>query len=156
MDRIKINLADWENAACPICTKNVNLEKAERDLYLVMTMIHGYSDTEIENLLDTPTDDKFNTTLCTEEETSVIDNGGVYYEDMSDCLMKIVNMKIIVGLPLIDGIDHNTMSDKEKYEYAMTRENHECQVFHSTQTFLDMLNANQVDTENLLFYEIVI
>ena len=65
-------------------------------------------------------------------------------------------MKIIVGLPLIDGIDHNTMSDKEKYEYAMTRENHECQVFHSTQTFLDMLNANQVDTENLLFYEIVI
>lgn len=75
---------------------------------------------------------------------------------MKICLMKIVNMKIIVGLPKIDGIDHNTMSDKEKYEYAMKRENYECQVFHSTQTFLDMLNANQVDTENLLFYEIVI
>lgn len=66
-------------------------------------------------------------------------------------------MKIIVGLPIeIDGIDHNTMSDKEKYEYAMKRENHECQVYHSTKTFLDMLNADQVDTENLLFYEIEI
>jgi hypothetical protein len=48
------------------------------------------------------------------------------------------------------------MSDEEKYEYAMKRENHECQVFHSTQTFLDMLNADQVDTENILFYEIEI
>ena len=64
-------------------------------------------------------------------------------------------MKIIVGLPLeIDGIDHNKMSDKEKYEYAMKRENRDCQVYHSTQTFLDMLNADQVDTENMLYYEV--
>ena len=78
---------------------------------------------------------------------------------MKICLMKnikqFVNMKIIVGLPLeIDGIDHNKMSDKEKYEYAMKRENRDCQVYHSTQTFLDMLNADQVDTENMLYYEV--
>ena len=76
---------------------------------------------------------------------------------MKICLMKIVNMKVIVGLPIeIDGINHDAMSDEEKYEYAMKRENHECKVFHSTQTFLDMLNADQVDTENILFYEIEI
>jgi hypothetical protein len=63
--------------------------------------------------------------------------------------------KIIVGLPIeIDGIEHNSMSDQEKYEYAMMPENWECQVYHSTQTFLEMLNADQVDTENLLFYEV--
>lgn len=63
--------------------------------------------------------------------------------------------KIIVGLPIeIDGIEHSSMTDQEKYEYAMKRENWECQVYHSTQTFLDMLNADQVDTENLLFYEV--
>lgn len=64
-------------------------------------------------------------------------------------------MKVIVGLPIeIDGIDHNTMSDKEKYDYAMKRENSECQVYNSTKTFLDMLNADQVDTENMFYYEV--
>ena len=84
MDRIKINLADWENAACPIYTKNVNLEKAERELYLVMTYIHGYSDSDIERLLADTSNDEFHDTLCREEEISVMENGGKYYEDMSD------------------------------------------------------------------------
>lgn len=78
---------------------------------------------------------------------------------MKICLMKnikqCVNMKIIVGLPIeIDGIDHNKMSDREKYEYAMKRENRDCQVYHSTTTFLNTLNADKVDTENMLYYEV--
>lgn len=66
-------------------------------------------------------------------------------------------MKVIVGLPIeIDGINYDAMTDKEKYDYAMNRENYECQIFHSTYSFLEMLNADQVDTDNLLFYEIVV
>jgi hypothetical protein len=59
--------------------------------------------------------------------------------------------KIIVGLPIGN---YSLMTDQEKYEYAMKRENWECQVYYSTRTFLDMLNTDQVDTENLLFYEV--
>ena len=36
MDRIKINLDDWECAVVAIKTDNVNLEQAEIDLYLRM------------------------------------------------------------------------------------------------------------------------
>ena len=64
-------------------------------------------------------------------------------------------MKVIVGLPIeIDGINHDTMSDQEKYDYAMKRENSECKVYHSTTTFLDELNSDKVDTENMFYYEV--
>lgn len=64
-------------------------------------------------------------------------------------------MKVIVGLPIeIDGINHDEMNDQEKYEYAMKKENTDCCVFHSTTTFLNMLNAEQIDTENMFYYEI--
>lgn len=59
--------------------------------------------------------------------------------------------KIIVGLPIGD---YSSMSDQEKYEFAMKQGNYECQVYHSTHTFLNMLNADEVDTENLYFFEV--
>lgn len=62
-----------------------------------------------------------------------------------------VTRKIIVGLPIGD---YSSMSDQEKYEFAMNPENWECQVYHSTHTFLMCLNADEVDTENLYFFEV--
>ena len=88
MDRIKINLLDWESAACAVYTKNVNLDKAETELYSQMRMKWGYDDNEISTYLNNggnETDrEKFLSRLCEEEETSVMENGGIYYEDMTD------------------------------------------------------------------------
>ena len=86
MDRISIELATWESAIVPICTENVDLERAEKMLYEVMTKIRGYSDEEIKTYLSSEyggrEKDKFMSCLCAEEENIVCSCGGVYYEDM--------------------------------------------------------------------------
>lgn len=94
MDRIKINLLDWESAACAIYTANVDLPTAEIELYSAMRAKWGYDDNDINKFLNTPDDDlndedynareKFLSRLCEEEELAVMRNGGTYYEDMSD------------------------------------------------------------------------
>lgn len=94
MDRIKIDLLDWESAACAIYTANVDLATAEIELYSAMRNKWGYDDNDINKFLNTPEDDlndedynareKFLSRLCETEELLVIHNGGIYYEDMSD------------------------------------------------------------------------
>mgnify|MGYP003509659520 CR=1 FL=1 len=94
MDRIKIDLLDWESAACAIYTTNVDLATAEIELYSAMRAKWGYDDNDINKFLNTPEDDlndeeynareKFLSRLCEEEELAVMRNGGIYYEDMSD------------------------------------------------------------------------
>lgn len=94
MDRIKIDLLDWESAACAIYTANVDLPTAEIELYSAMRIKWGYDDNDINKFLNTPEDDlndeeynareKFLSRLCEEEELAVMRNGGIYYEDMSD------------------------------------------------------------------------
>lgn len=94
MDRIKIDLLDWESAACAIYTANVDLPTAEIELYSAMRNKWGYDDNDINKFLNTPEDDlndeeynareKFLSRLCETEELLVIHNGGIYYEDMSD------------------------------------------------------------------------
>ena len=85
MDRIKINLLDWESAPCAIYTNDVNLDKAETELYSQMRM-KGYDDNEINTYLNNggnETDrEKFLSRLWDEEETSILKSGGIYYEDM--------------------------------------------------------------------------
>lgn len=93
MDRIKIELGMWEDAPCPICTKNVDLEKAEKLLYQSLVSNFGYTKEEVEDYITnndyrgngwTREWEKFQETLCAEEESIVIECGGKYYEDMSD------------------------------------------------------------------------
>lgn len=88
MDRIKIDLLDWESAACAIYTTNVDLPTAEIELYRAMRAKWGYDDNDINNFLNNVGDDnareKFLYRLCEEEELAVMRNGGIYYEDMSD------------------------------------------------------------------------
>lgn len=88
MDRIKIELDSWEDAVCPICTKDVNLNDAEQMLYGTMKNWYGYSDKDIEKYLNGEGDndkvEKFMSQLCKEEEDVVLKCGGVYYEDMAD------------------------------------------------------------------------
>ena len=92
MDRIKINLLDWESAACAIYTANVDLATAEIELYSAMRAKWGYDDNDINNFLNNADDnddnydarEKFLSRLCEEEEIAVMRNGGIYYEDMSD------------------------------------------------------------------------
>lgn len=88
MDRIKIDLLDWESAACAIYTTNVDLPTAEIELYSAMRTKWGYDDNDINNFLNDAGDDnareKFLSRLCEEEELAVMRNGGIYYEDMSD------------------------------------------------------------------------
>lgn len=89
MERIKINLQVWEEALCPIKTDNVNLDKAERDLYLGM-LDRGWDEEFIENFFKkdpmeyTLDDDFFNVDRWEEEENVVINNGGIYYEDLEE------------------------------------------------------------------------
>jgi hypothetical protein len=87
MDRIEIDLGAWEDSACPICTKDVRLEEAERSLYIAMTnQYYKYTDEEIERYLNGEGDDwerdKFMCRLCEEEEKIVLECGGVYYEEI--------------------------------------------------------------------------
>jgi hypothetical protein len=92
MDRIKIDLLDWESAACAIYTANVDLATAEIELYSAMRAKWGYDDNDINKFLNNADDDnddynareKFLSRLCEEEELAVMRNGGIYYEDMSD------------------------------------------------------------------------
>jgi hypothetical protein len=88
MDRIKIDLLDWESAACAIYTTNVDLPTAEIELYNAMRTKWGYDDNDINNFLNNVGDDnareKFLSRLCEEEELAVMRNGGIYYEDMPD------------------------------------------------------------------------
>lgn len=90
MDRIKIDLLDWESAACAIYTTNVDLPTAEIELYSAMRSKWGYDDNDINNFLNNPDDcdydarEKFLSRLCEEEELAVMRNGGIYYEDMSE------------------------------------------------------------------------
>lgn len=92
MDRIKIDLLDWESAACAIYTTNVDLATAEVELYSAMRAKWGYDDNDINNFLNNADDnddnydarEKFLSRLCEEEEIAVMRNGGIYYEDMSD------------------------------------------------------------------------
>jgi hypothetical protein len=92
MDRIKIDLLDWESAACAIYTANVDLATAEIELYSAMRAKWGYDDNDINNFLNNADNDdddydareKFLSRLCEEEELAVMRNGGIYYEDMSD------------------------------------------------------------------------
>ena len=94
MERIKIDLQVWEEAIFPIKTDNVNLDKAEKDLYLGMRQ-RGYDDEFMENFFKkkqseyTLEDDYFDIARWEEEEDVVIDNGGIYYEDLEKKIMKI-------------------------------------------------------------------
>lgn len=89
MEKIEIELGAWESAPCPICTTNVDLDKAERLLYLSALSI--YSKDQLEDYLTnndyrgsgwTREWEKFQEWLCAEEEAIIIECGGVYYEDM--------------------------------------------------------------------------
>ena len=93
MDRIKIDLIDWECAVCPIKTDNVDLAQAEKDLYIRMRCICGYDDNDITNYLNNEEElsaeeynnrERFMSCLCEQEEKAVLGNGGVYYEDIEE------------------------------------------------------------------------
>jgi hypothetical protein len=89
MERIKIKLQVWEEAIFPIKTDNVNLEKAEKDLYIGMRQ-HGYDDEFIENFFKkkpmdyTLEDEYFDSARWREEEEVILNNGGIYYEDLEE------------------------------------------------------------------------
>jgi hypothetical protein len=85
MDRIEIELGMWEAAPAPICTDNVDLDTAEKMLYLSAVTEWGERDTI--RLLNHDGHEKwerFQEWLCAEEEAIVIECGGIYYEDMCD------------------------------------------------------------------------
>ena len=94
MDRIKIDLNDWECAVCPIKTDNVDLAQAEKDLYIRMRCICGYDDNDITKYLNNEEEElsaeeynnreRFMSCLCEQEEKAVMENGGVYYEDIEE------------------------------------------------------------------------
>lgn len=88
MNRINIQPEIWEDACCPICTKNVNLEAAEQLLYQAMKMEYGYSDEDIRRFTESDEcsreKDRWSERLCKEEEAVIIECGGVYYEDMEN------------------------------------------------------------------------
>lgn len=85
MERIEIQLEIWEDAACPIYTEKVNKDKAEKELYIAMKN-NGFTDKEISTFVKGEGDmylrGKFSDRLCMEEENIIIENGGVYYEDL--------------------------------------------------------------------------
>lgn len=89
MERIKIDLDYWEDAPFPIKTDKVNEKKAEEDLYIAMRQ-RGYDDEFIENFFKkeqseyTLEDEDFDIARWTEEEIAIIDNGGIYYEDLEE------------------------------------------------------------------------
>ena len=89
MEKIEIELGMWESAPAPICTDNVDLDKAEKKLYQSAVTVWGEEDTK--RLLEqdgnenwTREWERFMEWLCAEEEAIVIECGGIYYEDMSD------------------------------------------------------------------------
>ena len=86
MNKIDIQLEIWEDACCPICTKNVNLDAAEQLLYQTMRMEYGYSDEDIKRYTTTNESsrekERWCERLCKEEEAVIIECGGVYCEDM--------------------------------------------------------------------------
>lgn len=92
MNTIKIYLNDWECAVCPIKTDEVDLEKAEKELYTRMTCICGYDNNEINKYLSNENlsveeyakRERFMSCLCEQEEKAILNNGGVYYEDIEE------------------------------------------------------------------------
>ena len=92
MDRIEIELGMWECAPCPICTDNVDLDKAEKMLY--QSAVQNYGKDVVEDYMSNQEDYKgekwtthyehFMEWLCAEEEAIICECGGIYYEDMSD------------------------------------------------------------------------
>lgn len=92
MNRIEIELGMWETAPCPICTKNVDLDKAERLLYASAVQFYGkevvedYINNQGEYERDKWTSEyeHFSEWLCAEEEAIVMECGGVYYEDIDN------------------------------------------------------------------------
>lgn len=89
MERIKIDLDYWENAPFPIKTDKVNQKKAEKDLYIAMRQC-GYDDEFIEQFFKknpmeyTLEDEDFDIACWNEEEIAILDNGGIYYEDLEE------------------------------------------------------------------------
>lgn len=89
MERIKIDLDYWEDAPFPIKTDKVNEKRAEEDLYIAMRQ-RGYDDEFIENFFKkdpmeyTLDDEYFDMVRWTAEEIAIIDNGGIYYEDLEE------------------------------------------------------------------------
>ena len=87
MERIKIDLDYWKDAPFPIKTDKVNQKKAEEDLYIAMRQ-YGYDDEYIENFFNkkeseyTLDDEIFDIERWTEEEIAILNNGGIYYEDL--------------------------------------------------------------------------
>jgi hypothetical protein len=88
MEKIEIDLEVWESATCPICTANVDLDKAERRLYL--SALNNYTESQLEDFFTnenyhgvgwTREWEKFHEWLWSEEEAVVLECGGVYYED---------------------------------------------------------------------------
>lgn len=102
MDRIEIDLGMWEIAPCPIYTKNVDLDRAEELLY--QSAVTEYGKTDVERLLTqdgnenwTREWEKFQEWLCAEEESIVIECGGVYCEDMfEDVVCPYCNGELII------------------------------------------------------------
>lgn len=89
MERIKIDLDYWEDAPFPIKTDKVNEKKAEEDLYVAMRQ-YGYDDEYIEQFFKkdpmeyTLDDEIFDIERWHEEELAILDNGGIYYEDLEE------------------------------------------------------------------------
>ena len=89
MKRIEIDLDYWEDAPIPIKTDKVNQKKAEQDLYIAMRQ-YGYDDEFMENFFKkeqseyTIEDDDFDMARWKEEEIAILDNGGIYYEDLEE------------------------------------------------------------------------
>lgn len=89
MNKIEIDLDYWEDAPFPIKTDKVNQKKAEEDLYIAMRQC-GYDDEFIENFFKkeqseyTLEDEDFDIARWNEEELAILDNGGIYYEDLEE------------------------------------------------------------------------
>ena len=89
MSKIEIELGMWESAPCPICTKDVDLGRAEELLY--QSAVTEYGESNVERLMTqdgnenwTKEWERFQEWLCAEEEAIVINCGGKYIEDMTD------------------------------------------------------------------------
>lgn len=89
MKKIEIDLDYWEDAPCPIKTDKVNQKQAEEDLYIAMRQ-RGYDDEFMEEFfkkdsMEYSLEDKyFDIYRWKEEEKAIIDNGGIYYEDLEE------------------------------------------------------------------------
>ena len=97
MERIEIQFEIWEDAACPIYTEKVNKDKAEKELYIAMKN-NGFTDEEISTFVKGEGDmylrGKFSDRLCIQEENIIIENGGIYYEDLIGDLKDNENINI--------------------------------------------------------------